>query len=648
MKYNTTEFSGDALRDAVTQYSSTSPDTTDTPAAGSGRHAATHDEERKSVAPQADKEDVDRKSHNGTSVDETQSAERTAPVTPAHTATPDSADTDAKPVAEHQPADTPAPPAPVEIDSLDSLLTDTRHDAHTAMAAADTLDADAQRPDGASPAPPLFTPPAAPQTPRVSAPLPPAPAGTYRARPQQRIPDAWDAADEPTQLGIVVPDRPAWAEQPPQAPARPAAPEPPGYNPATPDFSSRGPARLHQDGHTQQLPHMQLPAPQHPGHAQPNYGGYPAPNYPGYTGPEYSGAPQAVRMPAPNNYDQSHAAPPRPAGQQQPNYGNPDMAVSQQQPAQSPLPAPPPPPNLSSEKTDHAFVLESRRKEGPSQGWRGALNRIHIPIRKSAAEQAYDQDIATINRTFRYSKTIGVAAFKGGVGKTTCALSLASTVAEHRTKGEVVAVDTDDRGSLARRVHGEQTSDIQRFAYDPDLRTPNEVKSHMMSNSHRLAVLGSNQSPRANGLKPEEYIRAQEILQSTHLFVFVDMDTSAASPAYETIMRSLDALVLVTATSIDSAEAGRSMRDWLRARNLHDLAAHTLVLINHQSPAKPFLDLESTASYYQNNESCPVLEIPWDPHLAEASSVNLDLLDKGTRRQFVKASATLIGLLPQT
>ena len=32
----------------------------------------------------------------------------------------------------------------------------------------------------------------------------------------------------------------------------------------------------------------------------------------------------------------------------------------------------------------------------------------------------------------------------------------------------------------------------------------------------------------------------------------------------------------------------------------------------------------------------------------DSIALELDLLDKGTRRQFVKASATLIGLLPQT
>lgn len=659
MKYNTTEFSGDALREAVDQYGPSSPATGTPETPTPGRHAAPGTDERKSTALQANRGEDDHNLPNGEPADESHSAERTAPVTPTSTAAAATSDVDVAHAAEQQPTDSPAPPAPVDINSRDTLLAGSSHDAHSAMTAAQTLDTGAhpeQQPAPAAPQPPApntggfplpatpppaaptFTQPLTPHAPNTgSSPLPAAPTPTYRARPQQRTPDAWDHADEPTQLGIRIPDQPTWAEQ---SPAHPAAPALPAHPPAAPGFGSRGPARLTQDGQTQQLPQVQPSAPPHAGYTTPNHGAY--------TGPEYSSAPQAPRPLAPNNFHQPNPAQQRPVGQQQPSYGNPDLTAGRRPPAppQTLLPSPPPPPNLSSEKTDHAFVLESRRKEGPSQGWRGALNRIHIPVRKSVAEQAFDNDIATINRTFRYSKTIGIAAFKGGVGKTTCALCLASTVAEHRTKGEVAAVDTDDRGSLARRVHGEQTSDIKRFAYDPDLQTPNEVKSHMMSNSHRLGVLGSSQSPQANALSPEEYARAQQILQNNHLFVFVDMDTSAASPAYETIMHSLDALVLVTSTAIDSAEAGRSMREWLRARNLHDLAAHTLVLINHQSPAKPFLDLENTANYYRNEQGCPVLEIPWDPHLAEASSVNLDLLDKGTRRQFVKASATLIGMLP--
>ncbi|MDD4865811.1 MAG: nucleotide-binding domain-containing protein [Mycobacterium sp.] len=297
---------------------------------------------------------------------------------------------------------------------------------------------------------------------------------------------------------------------------------------------------------------------------------------------------------------------------------------------------------------DRGFTLQNQRREGPQQGWRGALHRMHVPIGKSRSEIDYDLDIARINKVIRYPKVIGFASPKGGVGKTVCAMAVASTIAAPRHKGEVVAVDTDHAGSLARRVRGEQTSDLKAFVSDDRLTSVNDVKSHMQSNHHRLSVLGSSRSPLAKPLTPEEYTYALRCLQAGHLFTIVDMDTSAATPAYETIMASLDALVVVTATSLDSAEASRDMMDWIRARGMSELSTRTIVLMNHQSPAKPHLDLDATVSHFKNTENHEVRAIPWDEHLAEAGPINLDLLNKATRRQFVNVAALVVDSLPSS
>jgi MinD-like ATPase involved in chromosome partitioning or flagellar assembly len=295
---------------------------------------------------------------------------------------------------------------------------------------------------------------------------------------------------------------------------------------------------------------------------------------------------------------------------------------------------------------DAGFTNRSQRREGPQQGWRGALHRLHIPITKGDAEIDYDLDIAKINKVIRYAKVIGFASPKGGVGKTVCAMAVGSSIAAHRQNGGVVAIDTDHSGSLARRVAGDQRSHIKRFVSDENLSSANDVVSHMQSNHHRLSVLGSSWEPLEKPLTPDDYLRALKVLQAGHLFTVVDMDTSAASPAYETIMRSLDALVIVTATSLDSAKASQDMLNWMRARGLTELHKRTVVLINHQSPAKPYLDLDETVNHFRNNESLEVSEIPWDDHLAEAGPINLDLLNKATRRQFVKVAARLVDSLP--
>lgn len=295
---------------------------------------------------------------------------------------------------------------------------------------------------------------------------------------------------------------------------------------------------------------------------------------------------------------------------------------------------------------DRSFTLQNQRREGPQQGWRGALHRMHVPVGKGQNEIDFDLDIARINKVIRYPKVIGFASPKGGVGKTVSAMAVASTIAAHRQKGEVVAVDTDHNGSLARRVRGDQISSIKRFVEDGNLHSTNDVKAHMQSNHHRLSVLGSSREPLESPLTADEYLDALQILQTGHLFTIVDMDTSAATPAYETIMRSLDALVVVTATSLDSAEASQDMMDWIRARGLTELSTRTVVLINHQSPAKPHLDLDATVSHFRNTEAHEVREIHWDEHLAEAGPINLDLLNKATKRAFVSVAALLVDSLP--
>jgi MinD-like ATPase involved in chromosome partitioning or flagellar assembly len=87
---------------------------------------------------------------------------------------------------------------------------------------------------------------------------------------------------------------------------------------------------------------------------------------------------------------------------------------------------------------------------------------------------------------------------------------------------------------------------------------------------------------------------------------------------------------------------------WLRERDLGDVLSRTLVLINHQSPAKSHVNLEQVVAHFRDREHLKVLEIPWDEHLAEAGEVNLDLLNKPTRRQFVRAAATIIDSLPSS
>lgn len=301
--------------------------------------------------------------------------------------------------------------------------------------------------------------------------------------------------------------------------------------------------------------------------------------------------------------------------------------------------------------TEREFAVKGGRREGPQQGWRSVISRMGIPLGKGAAEIAYDHDIAMINKRLRYRKTIGVVAFKGGVGKTSITICLGSTLATHRQDGGVVAVDTVARGTLAMRVkedHRDVSGDVRSLAYDPEADEANidAVHAHLLSNRDRLSVLGSRRDLIAEPLAPNEYLTALERLRRHHKLVLVDTEPSTATPAFETIMESLDALILVVTPTRDGAVPASEVLPWLRARGLTELASRTIVLLNHQSPAKPHMDEESITHGFHKNEKVEVLKIPYDAHLAEASPISLELLDKNTRRQFVRAAAILLDKLP--
>ncbi|WP_071289819.1 MinD/ParA family protein [Mycolicibacterium llatzerense] len=303
--------------------------------------------------------------------------------------------------------------------------------------------------------------------------------------------------------------------------------------------------------------------------------------------------------------------------------------------------------NVPDTATVRDFALEGSRRQAPKQGWRGAVAKLGVPISKGAAELKRDHYIDTINRNLANPKKIGVVSFKGGVGKTSATICLGSTIAQCRYESRVVAMDTVARGTLALRVAGERKPDnsVQALVANKHLYTGNHVRAHMMVNQHRLAVLGSDIDLDNSPLEPGEYTRACGELERYNELIFVDTEPSTATPAYETIMRSLDALVLVINPTLDSAVPGRDVLPWLRKKGLTELAGRTLVLINHQTPTKSHLNVKNVVNHFQN-EGAKVLEVMHDAHLAEAGPINLELLDKSTELQYLRASAILMELLP--
>ena len=182
------------------------------------------------------------------------------------------------------------------------------------------------------------------------------------------------------------------------------------------------------------------------------------------------------------------------------------------------------------------------KRDRPQMGVRAVLaNKFGIPVGKGKAELEYDHLITRINRGLRNPKVIGVLGGKGGVGKTTSAMVLASTLAQHRSK-PVVAVTLDYNDTLALRTKAVADAprgnlSILDFATDATIRTPNDVAGCMRNNKHRLSVLGTGLSAlKHEVLTPEQFLRGLDILKRNYELIVVDFGNAPNTETYWTCL----------------------------------------------------------------------------------------------------------------
>ncbi|BBX88247.1 MinD/ParA family ATP-binding protein [Mycolicibacterium aubagnense] len=334
--------------------------------------------------------------------------------------------------------------------------------------------------------------------------------------------------------------------------------------------------------------------------------------------------------------------------------GNPPpMHPVQQQPARR---------SQTDEPVGHEGLAERLRagdlvtpaKAPATRGWRYWLYRTSFKTINVGAspDELYERElIAQVGANLRGTYTVAVLGGKGGSGKTSITTTLASMIRSHRSD-PVVAIDADpaEGANLADRIDPRAAS-VRAILGDRNLNRYTDMRSLTGQNSAGLDVVASPQHNGASttAITPEEFSDAHARLSTFYNILLVDSGQQLGHAVMPAVLKSANAIVVVASADTGGSAGADTNLKWLVAKEYHELLSRMVVVINHHRPAASRRDRKATAQLVQATGDHfrrrigekRVFVLPFDEHLATSAVVNLDDLNKTTRRRLLEIGAAL-------
>jgi MinD-like ATPase involved in chromosome partitioning or flagellar assembly len=323
--------------------------------------------------------------------------------------------------------------------------------------------------------------------------------------------------------------------------------------------------------------------------------------------------------------------------------------------AREPLSAPPtlqepataePPVRETADSLTADMLLHGKRS-APGVGWRRTVYRATgglVRISESASNLRR-RDLVNRVRTpvAGGHHRVAVMSLKGGVGKTTAAVGLGSTLASLRGD-RVIAVDANpDRGTLSDKVRLETSATIRDLLNErAQVSRYADVRAYTSQSSSRLEILASDRDPGVSvAFSADDYRAVARVLEHYYSICITDCGTGLLHSAMAGILELADQIVLVSSPSVDGARSASATLDWLEAHDYGDLVRNAVVVLSMIRPkSKSTVDLDRLEQHFASRCRA-VIRIPYDPHLEEGAEVELELLNSGTADAYLTLAATV-------
>jgi len=284
------------------------------------------------------------------------------------------------------------------------------------------------------------------------------------------------------------------------------------------------------------------------------------------------------------------------------------------------------------------------RRAAPNRGWRQVVFHASFGLvnpGESPAELRYQALVARAQAPVTGCRRIAVVSAKGGVGKTSTTLGLGATAASIRGD-RVVAVDANpDLGTLGERVRRDNQAtvrDLLRAAGRLE-RYP-DVRAFTSQTPARLEVLAADRDPALSEAFDEaDYRQACDLLGRFYNLLVTDCGTGLLHSAMAGVLGVADQIVLVAAPAVDGARSAAATLDWLDAHGRSDLVRQAVVVVSAVRRGGA-VDVDRVVEHFAGRCRA-VLQVPYDPHLAEGAQFDLDALRPATRRAYVELAAAV-------
>ena len=228
-------------------------------------------------------------------------------------------------------------------------------------------------------------------------------------------------------------------------------------------------------------------------------------------------------------------------------------------------------------------------------------------------------------------RRIGVVALKGGVGKTTLAVLLASTLASAR-RDPVMLFDTDTTfGSLALRTGVPLAASAHELAAAGDPGRFDVLSGALARSGDGVWVLPSGRDPEQSAALTESvYIGAMNAVYRHVPVMVTDCGAGLATPLMRRVVSGCHSLVLATSPSVDGVLASHNVLRWLHDQGFPALAGRSIVAFSDVPRTGSPIDLTETRRRFAGVAG-DVVVVPRDPHLTPGGRISMADLDDDTR-----------------